>query len=731
MQKIQTGYNPQPELTQITATPNTPLVQAHQPSQAGAGAARLAEALGAVSKDFNVKGVAKQEAEEQEARALAARNSTTAEKFLADLKDQNKMNSENPLYVAAARNIGGKLMYEDLKRRATSMIDTGQLKPEQVDSWLVAEREKSLAGFDKFTIAGFDKEFGTLRSAASDYSSKRQDKLFTDNTEQNAQQLMVENVRSAQTTFKTNPEAALAAIHGQYGQLTATGVYTDPGKQRLLWKSVVTNLRDGEDVDPAFMKAVLDSSTPDGKKVSTLVDFGDPAFSLTAVHKANTAYKQTVINEHLKGFSDQIRDGSFNLDGYKAWAAKEPLLTYGQYNAIINAWESQQHEASTRVAKVQLQMQSADSLNALKSLADLAYTNGTFNAGAPFVAAKWLTAEGKEESWFEASKKYMTEKLTAETANLPLDSRVAAWKRSGLPDPQLVGVVSTGMQNLASVTMAAKGKPLGELNKQASDAIDTYNQIHNIDPAYADKIAGEYAPQMKTILAALHIGASKATAAQWASNYYTSTSRDVVENSKTKAQIRSEVEAALSPGLREWAGDPVGNAKRSLRELFGYQPDVSTDNIAADAIDSIAAIYSGGKVPLGEATATVLSYIKKTNTVVRGNVFPNNALPHDPNGSGEEAKWMDRFIAEKVKWDYKTFTGIEDSSKVRLNYDPRTASFTAMLGGNPVSNSRGQPLRYSKADVNWWAQQTNLRDRKRRAVEVKSRPEAVPFSEGF
>ena len=171
--RAQVGYNPTPELVQVLANPNRQDIQVRN-DQMSNKSMQLAAQLGAQGPAINKVWDYVAEGEREDAANTV--NSMSREDLAAGIKDNSLNRVFSPVYNATLKNLHYANTAAGLQRDTLTKLTTGELSfdndPEhmkgtaeyrtgdqKLNQYLLEQRNNTLAGADKFGVAGFDKNW--------------------------------------------------------------------------------------------------------------------------------------------------------------------------------------------------------------------------------------------------------------------------------------------------------------------------------------------------------------------------------------------------------------------------------------------------------------------------------------------------------------------------------------------------------------------------------------------
>lgn len=155
----QTGYNPGQQAVQVLANPNRQDIKVRSDVNESK-AFQLAKQLGAGYQGINQ--LYEHEAKQEQVAAAETVNSMSREELAAKIKGNDYERVASPVYNATLKNLHFANEAQAQQRDVLTKLNTGELQfkdTAELDSYLLQQRNNTLAGADKYGVAGYDKQW--------------------------------------------------------------------------------------------------------------------------------------------------------------------------------------------------------------------------------------------------------------------------------------------------------------------------------------------------------------------------------------------------------------------------------------------------------------------------------------------------------------------------------------------------------------------------------------------
>lgn len=257
MPREQVGYNPQVELTQVTASPNIHTVQANTNIQ-GSNATQLARQLGVAFPQANSLYQAALKNEKQAAEDYA--NSLPVAELDKQVKDGSLLPSQSPLFVASVRHVYGNNLAAQAQQDVVSRAQAGEFETwEAAQKALIEKRNEFLSGKDEYTIAGFDKSYEAINSKLQTIQLQNQNQKNVEFGAAQANQSMASVIQAIRENPSVDGPSALA---DQYKFLSRPGsILFNPTLRKNALNNTFSELASKGDIEliNGFLEQKLDN----------------------------------------------------------------------------------------------------------------------------------------------------------------------------------------------------------------------------------------------------------------------------------------------------------------------------------------------------------------------------------------------------------------------------------------------------------------------------------------
>lgn len=155
----QTGYNPGQQAVQVLANPNRQDIRVRNDVNESK-AFQLAKQLGASYQGINQ--LYEHEAKQEKVAAAETVNSMSREELAQKIKGNDYERVASPVYNATLKNLHFANEAQAQQRDVLTKLNTGELNfkdTAELDAFLLEQRNNTLAGADKYGVAGYDKQW--------------------------------------------------------------------------------------------------------------------------------------------------------------------------------------------------------------------------------------------------------------------------------------------------------------------------------------------------------------------------------------------------------------------------------------------------------------------------------------------------------------------------------------------------------------------------------------------
>ncbi|WP_207835566.1 hypothetical protein [Pseudomonas sp. 43(2021)] len=416
------------------------------------------------------------------------------------------------------------------------------------------------------------------------------------------------------------------------------------------------------------------------------------------------------VDDEIRPFLTQADAGELDQKGFNDWAQKnERWVTANTWNAIINHSQSQLNQRQNNIARFQLLSSAQQSTANAQQAARVAIDQGNLAYLQP---QQVMTPEGKMKA-FETeqyAQQYMANRVQQE--QMPFDKQVQFYSTNKVDNPQWKSILQSGLTNLASLGWTPDGKQQGQLNQQGQGAIDTFNHINAVNPAYAQQLAGGAYQKLSDIQFLMEKGGFP-DANSAASLVYQGGNSGVTEADMgaMKANVASAVNDVVNPHwysrMGHWMQGVTGNDQTNFTA------------VQADLRRLSELLMKSGQVPdTDHAVQAAKQYLSDPNvsTNINNTVYLNKDLPQVPKGE-DRGTWVERFINE-VAGKIAEDQGIGKGS---IRMEPNTrGGYTMWTGGVPLVDDSHRVMAYSRSQVERWINQTYHSDLASKVTEANA-----------
>ena len=696
MPRVQVGYDPRAEALQTTAAPNIQTEQARFDPRANK-AFQLAEALGSPTVQQGIDRLSAKVKENEDKQSDAGKawaNSMTVEQLGKAIQDGKMMPSQSPAFVAAANNVYGQNSLNQFANETISKMNRGELTfndPAALEKYLVEERNKLLQGRDEYTIAGFDKRWGSVRESILDANNKVLDQNFVDHAVQQGSEAFRTVIDTAKRENVSNDELVKRAI-SQYEVLKETKVLINPKVQKEALKGFALTLA-GEGNQEALSK-LLDSKLPNNGPTirAFLGDQDSLILQKNAEGQFDKAQRQEADN-WLAGPRQQASDGNLNEEQFRKDAAKyEKILGSATVQSIIDHNRAVQAGKAREIAKLDEEIVKSRENDLAVQQAQAAIATGRPVQDITMPSGRTIKAQ-------DAGAAAM-QKFIAENPNLSPQEVIRRFAQGGIKNPQLERSVTVALNNLGEVNIDASGKPVGQLLPATTEALDSFALVRQVSEAYARDIAGSERnyDTLVHIQALRENGVNDPNLAAALVNQKNRRNIPASTWGSIQKSVAAEVEQITNPGIttgRFWGEVFRGEFGNGEKNLI----------VVKDSVKRLAETYLSAGVA-GDAKQAVEKAAEyfadpRVTTQVNNTIYLNKDLPDLPQGM-DRTKWFGRAMEGVVGEKLKTM-GIKYNSDdlVLIPQDGGNAPYMVSLRGVPTG------MFVTKQELRSWIMQTS------------------------
>lgn len=429
MPRVEVGYNPQVELTQVTASPNIHTVQANQNVQ-GSNATQLIRQLGIAFPQVNNLYQTALQNEQNAAEQYA--NSLPAGELRKQIDNGEVPVTKSPLWAATVQHVAGENASREIFRAAEVKARTGEFQTEaQLNEFLFKQRDEVLAGKGNYEVAGFDKNWVRLKNRASELMVGIQ-----------SEKLVTEGMQQATTDLSN----ALYDVTG--------GMQKDlPANEKIgvILQKYDLHRTSGTLVNDRAAKEVMDG----------------------LVHRLAASGNRELVIELLK--SKLPNNGP----------TVESMLGLPRADSLVGMATQQYSKVAQEASDASILAQARANTDRLVANRDGGAAKDVvlpqLDGSAPkIIKAKDLLAESVEKQ-IQADPK------------MPLTEQVRIYANNGVDNDSWKRELSTAVFNIGEINIDAQGKPTGQLLQPTVAALDKFTQIRQVSDSYAKSLVGDEA----------------------------------------------------------------------------------------------------------------------------------------------------------------------------------------------------------------------------------------------
>lgn len=638
----------------------------------------------------------KRHEESEAAKASAWANSMTVDELHKHVSEGRIMPSQSPVFNATVQNIWGRNALEALERDTLSKLGKGELNfssAQEIDAYLTESRNTTLSGRDKFAVAGFDKQYLTLKDKITRTVATMADKKAVEHGATMAVDSLANTLNKVTAPeFQNNPKGAADELLSHFDLLRKTSVLPEGAIEGALTDTLTRAAGSGH---KALVSEVLNREIPGKGTLRSIMGVEKAAtIEAQASAKYDGAQRQRVDEEALPHLL-AAKEGRLDPEKFMEWATSDTNKAYTSSSMIASVIGS--NDAAK--AQLQVQLQKAQIAAAVESseYAARAQVDAAIGAGRLWEvqgtnSPQVVTDSGKTKE-FDV-KGYAEQSIAKRTAGLPMEQQVSVWSQNGLTNPDWKNQLQAGLFNLATIGVDSKGKPQGELNDAGKKAIELFKQLDAISPDAARQTAGEEAyKRFSDIDFLTKLGRQPSDAAAIAAN----AASGAITNSDTQGlikKVQSKVDdLTKGPWYKpDWAASLMGdNTSANTAQVTGTLRRYAT-----------LLAHSGQYGTAEEAVSAAAAYLKNpaVSVQVNGTLYMRSEMPTPPSGGGTAEEWLEKYLDAVPKARAKEL-GF-DANEVRMEYDPTAKGYRAMVAGVPLTSPEGGVMVVSRNDIQKW-----------------------------
>jgi len=691
--RVQVQYQGRGEQTQAVAAENIRPIRARfDPNDSGAY--QLAKAFGALPVEQlgqQASNIAAAHATEDRKAAEAYANSLTVDELGKRIKDGKMLPSQSPTFVAALQHIYGENTQAAFERDTLSKMQTGELRfnsPEEMDKYLTEHRNEALTGADKYTVAGYDKGYGTFREKALNANTQIINQQTVERGIQEASDnLGNEVLRVTQAGFQGDPAQALV---DRYQLLRKTSLLRDDAAKEALAGMLTSVATSG---NQALTAGILDKKLDNGITVRAVLGDVKVASLLQHAEAQNDKSQRQRVDVELRPFYEQSRKGELDEAKLEEWAkTNERWVTTATLIGLTSSNQAAREQALRNLEKQRIEA----AVTASEHGARQAVATAIAQNALPFLQQQQVLTTNGDMKNFDT--KAAAQEIIADNvkrAGLSVEQATQHWATNNVENPEWQKEIQAGASNIASVGWSYDGKNIGQLNPQGQKAIETFMRINATHPAYAEKLTGsskDYRMLSDIQFLMERGGFPNVSDAAALVNQANRSGIERGDYGTMSASVKSAVDDVVNPGF--WSGKVSW-----FQGLFGND-QTNLTSVSADIRRRAELLVMSGQVPdAAAAVQATVQYLANpaVTTRINNTLYFNKDLPSVPKGE-DVGVLMGRFIKEVPE---KLARDQQMSGDVRLEPN-QSGGFTAWIGGVPLVDTSGQVKTYRKEEISQW-----------------------------
>lgn len=649
MARVQVESSVRAEALQSFAVPQLQGVQARFDPRADK-ASQLAEQLSSiVPVSNNILGKVEKM---QETSGAEYANSVTVDELNKQIKDGSLSAAHSPVAVATIQNVYGQNLANRITNETQRKIESGDLtfnSNEELDKYLIEQRNGAIQSSSKYSAAGFDKQFSPAKNQLLNINSKYQAKRFED---ESAAQIY-ESLSNLETQFANNPglnaDQRAEKTKGIFNFFKERGVLANPSKAREIWAAHIESVANRGDINA--VDSLLAMELDNGISVRSMIAAGSPGAVQSIENKVQSKYQKIVV-------ANQIESIDVNAE-----------------SAIKTGSGAQ-----------------------LKDIT-LFLPDGT---------SKTISADDQKKSGFARATANLPLDITNDD-NFSTRVRMAAV--SNVVDPELKSELKAAISNIDSANWSANDKKVGDLSMQGMRSIEMFRRVNTIAPNYTSTLLSseEYSTldTISTILSGAG-GGDYTRSAQLVSSANKTKRDDPVNSKKMRDDVESKLNSYLDPS---WIFNPIETFKGIVTDNSIAGMDNS--NVVVTKAKKLAETYylSRQYNTTDEAAQAATDYIKKSTIKVNNFTYDLSELPQVPPGYSH-ASVMQNYIKDKVMpvSDSQKLGFKSDELQLKPGV---AGIYTVYAGGMPLTDKDSKLVYVTNQEIEEWAKTAQVSDIKK------------------
>ena len=649
MARVQVDSSVRAEALQNITAPRVQGVNARFDPRADR-AFQLAESLSTIMPSVNRIGETVEKI--QEKGGIDYANSIPVEELNQKIKDGSLSAAHSPVAVAAIHNVYGQNLATRIGTETQRKIESGELSfntPEELDKYLIEQRQSTVSSSSKYSAAGFDKKFDQFKTHLMGVNSRYQAKRF----EEDGAAQVFEALNNLQTSFDrpsepVNAEERARQTKDLFKFFKDTGVLANPDKAREVWAAHLDRLANMGDVNTVDAMLAMDLGS--GISLRSMLSAKNPSAVQAIENKVQTKYTKFLAQK------------------------TEQDLEISAEAAIKNGTGAQIKDG---------QILQAD---------------GTY---------KTIPAATLRENGFKRATANLPLDLENDEA---FSTRIRMATVSGVADKELKAELEAAITNIDTVNWAANNKNVGDLSNQGLRSIELFRRVNAIAPNYTKTLLSESnfetLDTINTIMSSSG-GGDYARSAQMVSAANKVRKDDPINSKKMRDDVESKLNGYLNPS---WIWNPVETFKGIVSDnTIGGMENSSVVITKAKKLAEIYYLSREFNTP-AEAAKAATDYITKSTVKINNFTYDVTELPAVPKGYSQ-AVVMERYIKDQIlpksdeqKLNFK-------AEEIQLKPSPTAPGvYLVTAGGMPLTDKDNKRIYATNKEIEEWAKTAQADD---------------------
>lgn len=307
MARTQVDSSVRAEALQTVATPRVQGAVIQADPRANKAFA-LAEALGVAQQKIDAGYNDAVKKAEEDAKAYAG--SLSAEELGTKIKNGELPNFKSPVFVAQVKRIHGENAVNSIANKLSEDLKNGNVSfnsDAELDTYINKQREESLAGADRFMVAGFDTKLNDYKAQLK----KQNSAILSKRTADEAEAVVFQNFKDIYDTAKADEtitaEGRIEQMVGRYQAYRRDGILPTVERQKEMLINIAKIA--AENKDKVFLDKWLKSDLGDGVKVERVLGPDGLDKINSAIDKVQTSQyyrKQRDKSDAMDAFTEEV-----------------------------------------------------------------------------------------------------------------------------------------------------------------------------------------------------------------------------------------------------------------------------------------------------------------------------------------------------------------------------------------------------------------------------------------